>query len=156
MENPAFSDDQADIGTSGNYRTVIDGNEASHYMVGADEVNANSGKTNDKDATHIRETLDSSTTTGQDKGVPMAQVAPRVQAEQVPDTSGNSETAKDVQVTDLDSVAIAINGDTEKKTEDVAVNMQLERVKRSVKKTNSLQGIFSKVRTPSQKELDPR
>ena len=160
MENPAFSDDQADVGTSRKYKTVIDSNEIPHYMVVSVEQRAKLGKTSHEEATNFNETQHSSKPNSQDKGVPTAQVAPRVQTEQAPQTSETAETAKDV--TDLDSVAIAMLDGTEAKTESgdkgssIAVNMQLQRVKESVKKTNSLQDIFAKVKPPSQKELDPR
>ena len=140
MENPAFSDDLENTGTP--------------------------GKTKSSDVkegeTHDSETNDSSKTNGHEKSVPTAHVAPRVQKEQGQNLSESSEAAKREQITDLDSVAVAMNAETgntyekDDKGPSVAVNMVLERVKGSAKRTGSVKKSFDKVNAPSKKELDPR
>ena len=141
MENPAFSDDLENTGTPGKTK---------------------SSDVKDEGETHDSETNDSSKTNGHEKSVPTAQVAPRVQKEQGQNLSENSETANREQITDLDSVAVAINAETDKTNENddkgpsVAVNMVMEKVKGSAKRAGSVKKSFDKVRAPSKKELDPR
>ena len=166
VSNPAFTVDDAVSGTPGSYKK-IDRNGTTqsngiHEII--DSNKDSSAPKNEPTRSIINVNKDTIKSDLQERNVPTAQVAPTIHSEQ------NTGKSDDI-LTNPDSVEIAIVADEDKKADDetpngkqdtdtngpsVAVNMELKRVKGSVKKTNSLQDIFAKVKSPSPESLDAK
>ena len=168
ISNPAFDADASALGTSGVYKP-LNSNGAHHSKdkhkdnedKSQDEIKSvvenTDRRTPSKANDHISESVEEHVlkSDGQDRAIPTAQVVPRV----LPVQSGSASP----DVTDVDSVAINIRDDAtvtldvnDAKPPSVAINLEQQRMKKGVKKKNSLAESFEKVKIPPPEELDTK